>query len=198
MRHGTFAQALAATLAMLAPVSLAAQAHFGFKGGVSFGNVSNSGVLPGDLGQRTGVAGGVTLVSGGLLGLGVDALYAQRGISSSAADANERRLDYVDIPAYLRVQLPTPGLSPFGYIGPQVSFEVRCRDHDVACPSDGRSTTDFAGVIGAGLKFGGASAPGFTVEARYVYGLKDLHLSTITTSESYKTRSFMLLGGILF
>jgi hypothetical protein len=36
------------------------------------------------------------------------------------------------------------------------------------------------------------------VEGRYVYGLTNLKLGTITEDESYKTRTFLILGGISF
>ena len=39
---------------------------------------------------------------------------------------------------------------------------------------------------------------GLSVEGRYVYGLTDLNLNTVSTSESYQTRSFLLLAGISF
>ena len=178
------------------PTHLAAQAEFGLKGGVSFGNVSNKGVLPGDLGTRTGFAAGASVGLGtGVVGVGAEALFAQRGLSG---DLGDTKIDYVDIPVYLKVQAPTPGISPFGYVGPQVSFEVTCKVSDVDCGDTGRAKTDYAGVIGAGVKFGGAQSVGFSVEGRYVYGLKDLKLDTVTSEESFKTRSFLILGGIIF
>lgn len=187
----------AAVCALLAaPPSLAAQAEFGLKGGASFGNISNKGVLPGDLGTRTGFAAGASLgLRARIVGVGIEALYAQRGLSS---DAGDQKLDYVDIPVYLKLQAPTPGISPFAYLGPQVSFEVNCKNGDLDCSDTGRSTTDYAGVIGAGAKIGNESGLGFTVEARYIYGLKDLELSTVTDEDSFKTRSFLILGGIVF
>jgi hypothetical protein len=54
----------------------------------------------------------------------------------------------------------------------------------------------FAGVIGAGLRL--SQMYGLSVEGRYIYGLTDLKLSTISSSESYQTRSFLLLAGIAF
>jgi outer membrane protein with beta-barrel domain len=178
------------------PSHLAAQAEFGLKGGVSFGNISNKGVLPGDLGTRTGFAAGASVgLGGGLVGVGAEALFAQRGLSG---DAGDTKLDYIDIPVYLKVQAPTPGISPFGYIGPQVSFEVTCKVSDVDCGDTGRAKTDYAGVVGAGVKFGGGQTFGFSAEARYVYGLKDLKFATVTSDESFKTRSFLILGGIIF
>lgn len=130
------------------------------------------------------------------IGIGGEALFARRGLSSDGTGS--LKLDYVDLPVYVKVQVPTPGISPFGYIGPQVSFEVTCKVDDINCTGGDRSKTDYAGVIGGGVKFGSESRLGFTVEARYIYGLKDLKLSTVSTSESFKTRSFLILGGIIF
>jgi outer membrane protein with beta-barrel domain len=180
-----------------APTRLIAQVQFGIKGGASFGNISNKGVLPGDLKTRTGFAAGVSVGFGAqLLGIGAEALFAQRGLSSDGIGG--AKLDYLDIPVYLKLQVPSPGIAPFGYLGPQVSFEVNCSNGDLDCSDNGRSTTDYAGVIGAGVKFGGGSKVGVTVEARYVYGLKDLKLDTVTSDDSFKTRSFLILGGLVF
>ena len=191
-----YRRSLALLALLAAPASLAAQVEFGLKGGASFGNISNKGVLPGDLGTRTGFAAGASLgFRARVVGVGVEALYAQRGLSS---DAGDQKLDYVDIPGYLNLQAPTPGISPFGYLGPQVSFEVTCKNADLDCVDTGRSTTDYAGIVGAGVKFGKEDGIGFTVEARYIYGLKDLKLSTVTDEDSFKTRSFLILGGLVF
>lgn len=186
--------ALGLTLAA-APAS--AQVEFGLKGGASFGNISNKGLLPGNLKTRTGWAAGASLgYRAGLIGVGGEALFAKRGLKSDGT--GDLKLDYVDIPVYLKIQAPTPGISPFGYLGPQVSFEVTCKVDNVDCANGDRSKTDYAGVIGAGVKFGHESGVGFTAEARYIYGLKDLKLGTVTSSESFKTRSFLILGGIVF
>ena len=187
--------ALGLTLAAAVPAS--AQVEFGLKGGASFGNISNKGLLPGNLKTRTGWAAGASLgYRAGLIGVGGEALFAKRGLKSDGT--GDLKLDYVDIPVYLKVQAPTPGISPFGYIGPQVSFEVTCKVDNVDCADGDRSKTDYAGVVGAGVKFGNEGGVGFTAEARYIYGLKDLKLGTVTSSESFKTRSFLILGGVVF
>ena len=176
-----------------------AQPAIGIKAGASFGDISNKGILPGNLDKRTGLAGGVYLGFGGLLGFGVEGLYAQRGAESDDALATaDSRLDYLDIPVYLKVKLPTPGIKPFIYAGPQVSYEVKCRtgaggDCGNYSTSD-RKRWDYAGVIGAGVRIG--AGIGFGIEGRYVYGLTDLKLSTVTSGSSYKNRSFLILGSI--
>jgi len=176
-----------------------AQPAVGIKAGASFGNISNKGVLPGSLKTRTGFAGGIYLGSSGAIGIGLEGLYAQRGAESDDATATaETRLDYIDVPAYLKIKIPTPAIKPFIYAGPQVSYEVKCRTGaGLDCgdySTTGRKRWDYAGIIGAGIRFGGAV--GFGIEGRYVYGLKDLKPSTVTSGSSYKNRSFLLLGSI--
>ena len=184
------------TLLFLGTAPTVAHAQFGIKGGVSFGNVSNAGLLPGELDQRTGFAVGIALTpKAGLLGLGVEALYAQRGVESSTPGASHE-LNYADVPAYLQVSLPLGGLMPFAYAGPQISFELSCKTGTGDCPDDDRPKTTYAAVLGGGVRIGAKSA--FTIEGRYVYGLTDLKLSTITSSESYQSRSFLILAGFAF
>jgi len=117
------------------------------KGGLSFGNVSNKGLLPGSLEGRTGFAAGLGFVTSGVAGIGVEALFAQRGVKSDIP-TDERKLDYVDVPVYLRLMVPTPGVRPFGYLGPQISFELRCKANDFDCPDGNRKKTTYAGIIG--------------------------------------------------
>jgi Outer membrane protein beta-barrel domain len=163
------------------------------KGGLSYGNVSNSGALPGSVAQRSGFAVGLSAITGGTVGFGIEGLYAQRGVTSSVA-GDARSLDYIDVPVYLRVALPTGPVSPFAYVGPQGSYELNCGTGSGNCPDSGRPKVTYSGVIGAGLQLGSR----LSLEGRYVYGLTDLKLSTISTTQSYQTRSFLVLLGFGF
>lgn len=193
MKKSPIFLAAATVFALCAPP---AQGQVTIKGGVSHAHVSPTGALPGDLGNRTGFAIGLAVASEpSLLGYGAEALYAQRG-SGSSGEIDSTHLDYIDVPAYVRVMLPSPGLAPFAYAGPQVSFEVRCRTGGSDCPDTGRATTTYAGVIGAGVQLG--TGQRLSLEGRYVYGLSDLHVETVTDSGSYRNRSFMFLVGISF
>jgi hypothetical protein len=176
----------------LAPATLCAQGGFGIKGGLSYGNVSNRGILPGSLSVRTGFAVGVALGSAtSLFGFGIEGMYAQRGVRS-ATDGSSRKLDYVDVPVYLRATIPTP-VAFYAYAGPQMSFELHCSAGNADCPASDRPKRTTAAVLGGGVRIGPRS--GFTLEGRYIYGLTDLKLNTITSSSSYKTRSFLVLAG---
>jgi hypothetical protein len=186
-------------IAVVLPSILLAQGEFGVKGGVSFGNISNKGVLPGGLKTRTGFTGGLYFgYRAAILGIDVEGLYAQRGARSDQSFATaETKLDFIDVPVYLKATVPAAGIQPFVYAGPQISFEVRCRTAAGAeCATNSlRKKTDYAGVVGAGLRFGGSSG-GLGIEGRYIYGLRDLELSTVTSSTSYKTRTFEILVSI--
>jgi len=190
---------ISAGIALAVQGTLAAQAEYGLKAGASFGNIKNKGVFPGELKTRIGAAGGLFLgYRAKVIGFGIEAMYAQRGARSDQSIADQwTHLDYVDIPGYLKVTIPAPGIRPFVYAGPQVSFEAKCRtaNNTAPCPDSGREKTDYAGIIGGGVRLGGRAA-GLSLEARYVYGLSDLKLSTVTASESYKNRTFMLLVGL--
>ena len=185
---------LVVALASLCAVPAASSAQgFGIKGGLSYGQAPNgNGVLPGTLSGNSGFAIGVGLSTGGLLGFGVEGLYAQRGFKSSVT-GNSQKLTYVDVPLYLKLTLPIPAVTPFAYAGPQGSFEMGC-DGGV-CPS-GHAKTTYAGVIGAGLKFG--MLGGLSLEGRYVYGVTNLNYGTVSNPVNYQPRSFMLLAGIGF
>jgi len=192
----TFACLLATALGVTTVAPAQGGGGVALKGGFSYGNVSNRGVLPGNLQERTGFAVGLSFGTGrNMLGFGVEALYAQRGVTNSGT-TDERKLDYVDVPVFLRALFPTPGIAPYAYAGPQVSFELRCRAGGAACPDTDRPSTSYAAVIGGGARLGATSA--ITIEGRYIYGLSDLKLSTVTSSESYKTRSFLILAGWAF
>jgi hypothetical protein len=183
------------SLAILASASmpLAVQAQSesrgvaGIKGGAAFGMLSNDEDLPNDLDDRTGFAagiyGGVRL---GVILIGAEALYAQRGLT---------RLDYIDIPIYAEFILPIPAVQPYIYIGPQVSFEISCETASGgSCPEpSARSKTDFLGVGGLGVRLGSVSGFGVGIEGRYLFGFQDLDLDGVAGTTDNKNRGFMFL-----
>jgi hypothetical protein len=74
-----------------------------------------------------------------------------------------------------------------------MSFELRCSAGTGSCPTSDRPKSTTSAIIGGGVRIG--ARKGFMLEGRYVYGLTDLRLNTITSSSSYKTRSFLILAG---
>jgi len=192
MKRSLIAVAIAALCAL--PAAANAQG-LGIIGGWSYGSVPNTNATgPGTYTANSGFAIGVGAESGGMVGLGLNALYAQRGFTSSTTGYSEK-LDYIDVPLYLRVAIPNPAVVPFAFAGPQLSFEVNCDNGSGSCPEHDHKTT-YAGVGGVGVKFPMLS--GFSVQGRYIYGLQDLNYGTVSNQSNYRQRSFMLLLGIGF
>jgi hypothetical protein len=190
------AYAIIAAALLVGAIPAAARAQVAIKGGVTWSDVSNRGVLPGDLSGRTGFTAGIGISTPWeVIGVGAEGLFAQRGIIGSA-ESDSRRLDYIDVPVYLRVAIPELPVRPFIYAGPQFSFELRCRAGDASCPDNDRPTTSYAAAVGAGLRFG--ERQGVSVEGRYLYGLTDLKLGTVTDDNSYRTRAFLIMVGVGF
>jgi opacity protein-like surface antigen len=169
---------------------------FGIKGGVSWNNVSNSGVFPGELSQYTGWTIGLGFgTTGTPVSIGIEALWARRGITSSQV-ADSRHSDYVDVPAFLRLAIPASVVAPYIFAGPQVSWEVTCATTNGDCSDTDRADMSYAAIVGAGIRLGEDAR--FSVEGRYMYGLTDFRPSTVSSSDSYRQRAFMILGGIGF
>ncbi|MFI5233607.1 MAG: outer membrane beta-barrel protein [Gemmatimonadales bacterium] len=187
---------IALTAAALCVVPMAAQAQgLGILGGWSYGQVPSSNTTGhGSLSGNSGFALGVGVESDSPVGLGINALYAQRGFRSNLF-GNAQQLSYIDVPVYLKVAIPNPVVTPFALIGPQVSFELHCNANGTDCPS-GRNKTTFDGIAALGLKFPMLS--GLSIQARYLYALQNLDYGTVSNQSNYRQRSFMLLLGIGF
>ena len=71
MRRTSFGIAVVGALLVGGASAAHAQSGLGIKGGLSYGTVSNVGVLPGDLHSRSGFAAGFGLQTGGPVGLGI-------------------------------------------------------------------------------------------------------------------------------
>jgi hypothetical protein len=181
---------LALLLGLGAPPAVA---QFGIKGGLSFATLSESDASP-DFRNRTGFAVGVSLglPLAGLLALQPEALYAEKGAGAATA-AQATTLAYLDIPVLLRLNFPTPVLTPFVVAGPQASLRLRCRVGQRDCDQD-FGGTDYAGAVGAGIKLQGGVR--LTVEVRYTQGLKDIR--NVSEGFDTRTRTFLTLVGLSF
>ena len=176
----------------LVPAALAPRAVLE-SGWNSYGNVSNRGILPGNLETRTGFAIGLALGSASsLLGFGIEGLYAQRGVRG-ATDGDSRKLDYIDVPVYLRATLPMPGIAPYAYAGPQMSFEMHCSAGNVDCPVSDRPKRITAAVLGGGVRIG--SKNGFHPRGQYIYGLT-ISAQYDTSSEQLQDALVLILAGL--
>lgn len=181
-----------AALLLAAPLAGAHAQTFGFKAGVSFGNVSDDELLPGDITGRFGITLLLSAFTPGRYAVGADLLYSQRGVAGQP-EPESREIDYLDLPVLFRASVPGERLTPFVVAGPQVSREVDCDAGPAPCPG-GRPKWPWSAVVGAGIRLGGDAGLSGSLEARFIYGLTDLSLRPAVSS--HRERSIMVLAGV--
>ncbi|HVJ63835.1 MAG TPA: outer membrane beta-barrel protein [Bdellovibrionota bacterium] len=151
----------------------------GIKGGAGLASIVT---VPQTLNMdyEMGMIGGLSLdVNAGLVGFVVDALFAQRKLSSDASST----LNFLHIPAQIKLSLiPALFTTAGGYYAIGLNKEN----------FSGMKTTDYGAVFGVGVGLNG-----ITFEARYNLGLANV-LEGGTDSNSIKTRSVDLLLGYQF
>lgn len=193
------ATALVATLIIVAttPTDLGAQATLGVRGGVS---VSSASV---DLGQtfdknnRTGFAGGAFLDLGGSrpLGLQIGVQYTQMGVDLDLGEAvDEFSLDYVVIPAVVKLGIPLGALKPSVFGGVGLGFNTGCDVAGIDCGDD-IGSTELHGIIGADVAFYLEGVSLF-FDGRYNVGLNDVIDTDSYSIDELKNRAWTLQAGL--
>lgn len=173
--------ALAALAFFVAPAH--AQPQFLVKGGLNVATFSGEDVDFAELDgfesePRLGAVGGagVRVPLSPSLGVQLEGLYSQKGIvfRDEFADYTETtRIDYLEVPAMLRLTLPASrtldvGLTAGGYVGVPLRSDVSVDDAGDEFTNDLETNTDYGGLIGLDIGSGNAY-----VEARYSFGLAD-------------------------
>ena len=186
---------IAVALLALCAVSTARAQGLGILGGWAYGAVPTTNATgAGAYTANNGFAIGLSAETGRVLGFGINGLYSQRGFTNTVAGFSQK-LSYIDVPAYLKLQIVNPIFVPFAFAGPQVSFELNCDAGGTDCPS-GHDKTTVSAVAGLGVKF--PMIANLSVQGRYIYALKDLNYGTVNNQSNYRDRSFALLVGIGF
>ena len=187
---------VAATVALCSLPAAANAQGLGILGGWSYSQVPSTNASgAGSYTANSGFAIGVGAETGGILGFGINGMYAQRGFTNSTPGFGQK-VSYIDVPVYLRVAIPNPVVVPFALAGPQVSFQVNCDEGGgVSCPT-GNDKTQWSAIAGLGVRF--PMIAGLSVQGRYVYALKDLNYGTINNQSNYRQRSFEILLGLGF
>lgn len=209
MTRFTAPLATAALLLGLA-LPLTGQASFGVKAGMNIATLGGDDV--GDVDSRTGlvVGGLVHYRLSDLLAVQPELLYSQKGAKFSETLFGEPisgtfKLDYLEVPVLLRVDVPTggPELRPSVHAGPTFALELSCKvsfsgfgesgteDCDSDIDSD-RRTVDLGMALGGGLDvaFRGGT---LLIEARYTLGLRTLDSSS--NPEDVKNRVWSITFG---
>ena len=148
--------------ATLAPLSAGyAQLTFGGFAGVNFSNLDISALDPNaSTSSRTGGMFGGYLGThlGRLFTVRLEGYWTRKGadIQESGSSVESFKIDYIEIPLILRVNLPLVVIKPAIYAGPAISFKTSCTPEDSTPPEscEDVNSTDFSGIIGAGIGFG--------------------------------------------
>ena len=196
----------ALSIAALLPQNLAA--GVGVKGGLALSKfaIKPEGSVPFPVENLTGLVGGLYFDLGfGPLSFEADVLYARMGMKGTLEGVTmEDRLDYVQVPAFLKVRvIPAGPIRPFVYAGGYGSYLLNAKG--VMTSDLGSDSADLDGVFqkydygvvgGVGVEF---KIPGvrLSAEGRYNFGLANI-VKNPDPGESGKNRSIMALVGIGF
>ncbi|MFC1661846.1 outer membrane beta-barrel protein [Gemmatimonadota bacterium] len=183
----------------LAPVRTEAQTGtvLGFRGGISAASASFDAEDTFSKSNRTGFVGGVFLnFDLGGLGFQVAGQYTQKGVDLDLGDAvNEFSLDYVEIPAVIKLGLPLGVIKPSVFGGAGFGFNTGC-DADGQDCSDDIKSTDISGIAGAdvAIYFGSTS---LWADARYHFGLDSVEDAGDVVGD-LKNRNWTFQAGLGF
>jgi hypothetical protein len=164
---------------------------FGIKGGPLFSSLSSDAVTS-PLDTRTGWIGGLFIGGNrkGVVGVGVDVLYARKNVSTPTGDTN---LDYLEVPIYLRINIgasSASGARLYAVAGPV--FDVRLKGElqfDTSIPKQTEGV-DVGIQGGAGVEFAR-----LMIEGRYTKGLRDIG-KELTLGQKITTQSFAIMVGL--
>ena len=188
----------------------------GLKGGLNVSNLSVDDPADPDFGfdSRTGFVGGAYLQCGGIgwFTLQGELLYSRSGAKSRGANpAFTIDLDYLRVPVLFMARFSSgeSPVLPIAYLGPQVSFQSRCRvtgDIDGTsasfdCDSEELDEPLVTNLVEFGLVFGGGlevpvSLLTMQLDARYNLGLTNLNGGPDADDVNVKNRGWSFMVGL--
>lgn len=167
--HGSLAVTLALALAAL-PAAAQQGTQIGLRGGISVASASfDDDTFEEE--NRTGFVGGPFVnFDFGALGFQVAGLYNAKGVNTNVGELD---LEYIEVPAVVKLGIPLVVLKPSLFGGAAVAFRTGCEIDGVECPEDAFKSTDFLAVVGADVAIY-AGAVSLWADARYDIGLSDI------------------------
>lgn len=204
--RGWTAVAAAAVLLVITAAGAAAQTST-LKAGVSVARLTGDGATYWDQSLITQTVGIGMRFRVGPVMLQPEFIYSTRGGSNSAAAEREQmRIDYGEVPLLLWLPVPVQlgGLEPYVFGGPTVALETRCRHllresgrrTTISCdpaspPLFSRPTFDFGATGGAGVSHR-LGAGTISLEGRHTWGLRKIRDDA--AGEAFN-RSFSVMVG---
>jgi len=197
------------SLAVLLAAALLPQsgaASVGFKGGFDLSKFSMTGTdIPAGLVNLKAPMGGVFFsLNFGLFTIQPEILYVRIGARvENGADWEEERVDTIQVPLLLKLNLISGPISPTVFGGPYGAYRLSAKDvssiggvsssEDI---KDQTTTTDYGLVFGGGIDFK-LVAIKLSAEVRYNLGLANL-VKNPEPGVSFKNRTLMFLVGLGF
>jgi hypothetical protein len=184
-------------LAQLPASQASSTRHEGFgigvKGGPLFSSLSVEDVD--DLFEtQTGFIGGLFMGGNrpGILGVGVDLLYARRGANIEGID-DRITMDYINVPVYMRINAGSSSLSGaivYGTVGLDLNFLLKSKlgGEDL---TDDFQRADYGLAVGVGVEI-----TRFLVEARYTQGIGNI--AKDKDDPVTKAKTFAVMAGFRF
>ena len=166
--------------ATLAPISAGhAQLTFGGFAGVNSSTLDVTNLSTESFSSRTGgmVGGYVGTHLGRLFTVRLEGFWTRKGTDfEDSGTTGSIKIDYIEVPLILRVNIPLVVVKPALYAGPAISFKTNCTAEDsstssMSCEDAGVmfKSTDFSGIIGAGVGVGP-----FTLDLQYDFSFSDI------------------------
>ncbi|WP_419167982.1 porin family protein [Candidatus Palauibacter sp.] len=199
---------LAVTTLLASPGMLEGQRAFGVKGGVTFADAEFYDAFTSRHRARTAAGGFATFPISNRVDVQLDVLYMHRGFATDGEyqDGSTTRMSYLDFPVMLRLRMtrnPT-GVRPFLSGGGYWAHEVGCRtsggvaQHEQSDSCEGRfmrrGVADVGLIVGAGLEATVSTGWFLLLDARYNFGVRNLHWDP--ASEGAKARNLSFFGGV--
>lgn len=144
--------------------------------------------------NRTGFIGGLFIGGNrpGIVGVGVDILYARRGGKPSFGDET-LDLDYINVPVYARINAGSgninKGAAVYGIVGLDLNFLLKARGFSVE--TDDFNRADYGLALGIG-----GEISRFIIEARYTKGFGNI--AKDSDDPVTKNTSFAIMFGARF
>ena len=207
---------------LIAAPAQAGQFSFGLTAGANLARFdTDGGASDLEYGSLTRMGGGLVLSLGlsRVMGLDLDLLYMQKGLSSEVGYddggayynfENEMKLAYAVVAPMLKIGGGRDGVAPYFLAGGELGYllDAQTVEESWMVNPDNTVTNEYdikdqLEEVALGLVFGGGidiPTGGATVfvEGRYVLGLSNIWPSDYQTMGDQKSRDVYLLGGVRF
>lgn len=168
------------------------RARIGVQGGMSLSSANVSTFSAGDA-NRTGFTAGALVeapIVPHAIFLQPELNFTQRG--GSTAELASTRLNYVELPVYLKIRFDLGGVRPYVLGGPRGGYLVNATTSGASAP--GFSRWDWGADAGAGVGFAFSENTSLFVTAKYSFGLNNVR----SGPGDWKSNGVTLTGGLLF